>query len=123
MIGFKRADGTIMIHKKTCPQIQTLGSTQGDKLVVPDWHLEGQQKNFPVTLTLSGLDRMGLLNEITQQISLSLGINMHKLVLEVNEGIFQGSIELFVDERATLEKLITCIRAIDGIQTVARTEA
>lgn len=123
VIGFKRADGTIMIHKKTCPQIQTLGSTHGDKLVVPDWHFDGQQKNFPVTLTLSGLDRMGLLNEITQQISLSLGINMHKLVLEVNEGIFQGSIELFVDERATLEKLITCIRTIDGIQTVARTEA
>ena len=66
---------------------------------------------------------MGLLNEITQQISLSLGINMHKLVLEVQEGIFQGSIELFVDERATLEKLITCISRIDGIQTVARTEA
>ena len=123
VIGFKRSDGTIMIHKKTCPQIQTLGSTQGDKLVVPNWHLDGQQKNFPVTLTLSGIDRMGLLNEITQQISLSLGINMHKLVLEVQEGIFQGSIELFVDERATLEKLITCISRIDGIQTVARTEA
>ena len=122
VIGFKQPDGTIMIHKKSCPQIQTLGSTHGDKLVVPDWHSDGLQKNFPVTLTLTGLDRMGLLNDITQQISLSLGINMRKLVLEVNEGIFEGCIELFVDERSTLEKLIDCVSRIDGIQTVARNE-
>ena len=122
VIGFKQPDGTIMIHKKSCPQIQTLGSTHGDKLVVPDWHSEGLQKNFPVTLTLTGLDRMGLLNDITQQISLSLGINMRKLVLEVKEGIFEGCIELFVDERSTLEKLIDCVSRIDGIQTVARNE-
>ena len=122
VIGFKQPDGTIMIHKKSCPQIQTLGSTHGDKLVVPDWHSEGLQKNFPVTLTLTGLDRMGLLNDITQQISLSLGINMRKLVLEVKEGIFEGCIELFVDERSTLEKLIDCVSHIDGIQTVARNE-
>ena len=122
VIGFKQPDGTIMIHKKSCPQIQTLGSTHGDKLVVPDWHSDGLQKNFPVTLTLTGLDRMGLLNDITQQISLSLGINMRKLVLEVKEGIFEGCIELFVDERSTLEKLIDCVSRIDGIQTVARNE-
>ena len=122
VIGFKQPDGTIMIHKKSCPQIQTLGSTHGDKLVVPDWHSEGLQKNFPVTLTLTGIDRMGLLNDITQQISLSLGINMRKLVLEVKEGIFEGCIELFVDERSTLEKLIDCVSRIDGIQTVARNE-
>ena len=65
---------------------------------------------------------MGLLNDITQQISLSLGINMRKLVLEVKEGIFEGCIELFVDERSTLEKLIDCVSRIDGIQTVARNE-
>lgn len=123
VMGYKNPDGSIIVHKRSCSHLEALGSTRGDKLVVPEWSTEAQNAtDFPVRLNLTGLDRVGLLNDITQQISGSLGINMKKIFLEVKQGIFEGSIELFVKDRTTLEKLISCISHIQGIQTVVRTE-
>ncbi len=122
VIGFKNPDGSITVHKKSCPDIESLGSTYGDKLVVPDWDKNADNTDFPVKISLKGLDRIGMLNDITQQITFTLGINMRKLVLGSQSGIFEGSIELFVKDRSTLEKLISCISRIDGIQSVVRTE-
>lgn len=122
VIGIKAADGSVIVHKKTCPMLESLGSTQGDKLVVPQWDKSSYKTDFPVKISLKGLDRVGLLNDLTQLISLSLGINMRKLSLGSDQGIFEGEIELFVKDRATLETLIERISKIKGIQSVARTE-
>lgn len=122
VIGVKCPDGSIIVHKKSCSCLETLGSTQGDKLVAVNWDIKSSQGDFPVKINIKGLDRVGLLNDLTQLISLSLGINMRKLALGSEHGVFEGYIELFVKDRATLETLIGKISQIKGIQSVARTE-
>lgn len=122
VIGVKCPDGSIIVHKKSCGCLETLGSTQGDKLVAVNWDIKSSQGDFPVKINIKGLDRVGLLNDLTQLISLSLGINMRKLALGSDHGIFEGYIELLVKDRATLETLIGKISQIKGIQSVARTE-
>ena len=122
VIGFKNPDGSFMVHKKSCRVAESLASTRGDKVTVPKWIDAAHVTDFPVKISLLGIDRVGMLSDITQQISLSMGINMRKLVLGCENGIFEGTIELFVGDRDTLEKLITSISHINGIQSVVRME-
>ncbi len=122
MIGVTYPDGTIVVHKKSCPCLESLGSTHGDKLVQVRWDEKSGQLDFPVKINLKGLDRVGLLNDITSLVSLSLGINMRNLSLSTDRGVFEGTIELLVKDRETLEKLIESISKIKGIQSVSRIE-
>lgn len=120
VIGVKCPDGSVIVHKKSCSALESLGSTQGDKLVAVQWDSKSGQSDFPVKINLKGLDRVGLLNDLTQLISLSLGINMRKLSLGSEQGVFEGNIELLVKDRATLETLLEKISKIKGIQSVSR---
>ncbi|MBO4606095.1 MAG: bifunctional (p)ppGpp synthetase/guanosine-3',5'-bis(diphosphate) 3'-pyrophosphohydrolase [Bacteroidales bacterium] len=122
VIGFKNPDGSITVHKKSCRVAEGYASTMGDKVTVPRWVNAAHVTDFPVKISLRGIDRVGMLSDITHQISQSMGINMRKLVLGCEGGIFEGTIELFVGDRDTLEKLISSISRIDGIQSVVRME-
>ena len=123
VIGFKNDDGSITIHKKSCEIAESLASKFGDKvMVVPDWEGITEDTAFPVRISLRGLDRVGLLNEISQLISLVIGVNMRKIYLGADEGIVEGYIEIYVHDKTVLSELISNLRSIDGIQNVVRTD-
>ena len=71
---------------------------------------------------MKGLDRMGLVNEITRYISHVMVVNIKKLSIGSDQGIFEGYIDLFVHDRDVLEELIKRLRGIKGIQSVQRIE-
>ena len=73
-------------------------------------------------IALNGIDRVGLLNEISRYISLVMGVNMRKILLSTDGGIFEGYIDLSVQDKTALERMIKKLASIDGIQSVARTE-
>ena len=77
---------------------------------------------FPVRLSLKGLDRVGLLSEISRYISQDFGVNMTKLMLSTNGGIFEGYIEMYVSDKKILNRMIKQLSSIDGIENVIRTE-
>ena len=120
VVGFKMLGGDIIVHKKTCPVAETYASTHGDRLVIPEWAVVA--KEFPVRISLKGLDRVGLLNDITYQISRIMGINMRKLQLGSAQNIFEGYVELLVSSKDTVEQMIASLKQIDGIQEVVRVE-
>ena len=122
VIGIREADGTIYVHKKTCSVADSMASKFGDRVVVPDWADIAPDTAFPVRISVQGLDRMGLLNEISRYISLVMGVNMRKIYLGVEEGIFEGYIDLYVQDKDALEKMIRKLGSIEGIQNVIRTE-
>ena len=122
VVGIKNPDGTVTVHKKTCPVADSLASKHGDRVVVPQWESDGEKKAFPVRIALKGIDRVGLLNEISRYISLVMGVNMRKVLLSTEEGIFEGYIDLSVHDKTALERMIKKLSSIDGIQSVARTE-
>ena len=123
VIGFRSPDGkTVTIHKKSCPVAQAVTSKHEDWVVTPNWEDVRANSVFPVRISLRGIDRLGLLNDITHFISQDLGVNMTKLMLGVNGGIFEGYIEMYVSDKKLLNRLIKQLSAIDGIESVERTE-
>ena len=120
VVGFKGDDGTVIVHKKTCPVAESLASKHGDLVVIPD--LQDFGSTFTVKISLRGIDRVGLLNEISQYISFTMGMNMTALTLGSKDGVFEGNIELQVRSRENLDAMLKGLQEIDGIQDVVRTD-
>ena len=121
VVGFMSADGTIVVHKKSCSVAETLATKHGDRIVKTHWEADADQ-SFPVRISLTGIDRIGLLNDITGYISLVMGVNMRRLDLNTEGGIFDGYIDMYVHDRDVLETMITNLKNIKGVQSVIRTE-
>ena len=118
--GFKSPDGQITIHKKTCPVAESIAATHGDWVVVPKWLEQAEDSAFLVRISLKGIDRMGLLNDISRYVSLVMEVNMRKLSLSAEGGLFEGYIDLYVNSRDILEQMIRKLSSIEGIEKVTR---
>ena len=121
VIGFKAPDGSITIHKKSCSVAESIAAMHGDWVVIPKWTEQKEDKSFLVRLSLRGLDRMGLLNEISRYLSVVMGVNMRGLNLSADGGVFEGYIDLYVNSRDILDKVIKKLSSIEGIENVSRT--
>ena len=122
IIGFRGFDGVVTIHKKTCPVAGNMASKYGDMVVTPEWDLKDNAEAFPVRISLRGIDRMGLLNELSHYISEVLGVNIKKIYLGSEEGLFEGYIELLVHDKDALESIINYLGRIEGINKIVRTD-
>lgn len=122
VIGIKAPDGTVTVHKKTCPVADRIAAQHGDWVVVPKWLEQAEDSSFPVRINLKGLDRVGMLNEITRRVSLVMGVNMRRLNLSADDGLFEGYIDLYVNSRDILDKMIKKLSSIEGIENVSRSE-
>ena len=122
VIGFKAPDGNITVHKKTCSVAESIAATHGDWVVVPKWLEQAEDNSFLVRITLKGIDRVGMLNEISRYVSLVMGVNMRRLTLSAEGGVFEGYIDLYVSSRDILDKMIKKLSSIEGIENVNRSE-
>ena len=122
VIGFKAPDGTITVHKKSCPVAESIAAMHGDWVVVPKWLDQTEDNSFLVRISLRGLDRMGMLNEISRYVSLVMGVNMRRLSLAADRGVFEGFIDMYVTSREVLDKIIRELSAIEGLENVSRSE-
>lgn len=121
VIGFTAPDGTITVHKKSCSVAESIAAVHGDWVVVPKWQDQTEDQSFLVRISLRGLDRKGLLNEITSYLSVIMGINMRQLTLKADGGVFEGFIDMYVNSKDILEKMIKKLTSISGIENVSRT--
>ena len=119
VIGFLSPDGVVTVHKKSCQVANTLAATSGDSIVVPKWEAD-EENAFPARISVTGIDRVGLLNEITKYVSVIMKVNLRRLVFESQDSIFSGEMDLMVHEKADLERLLKMLQKIDGIQKVIR---
>jgi GTP pyrophosphokinase len=122
VVGFKAPDGQITVHKKACPVAESIAAMHGDWVVVPKWPEDTSAQSFLVRITIRGLDRVGLVNEITRYLSLVMGVNMRRLSLAAEKGVFDGYIDLYVSSRGLLDRVIKKISAIEGVESVTRSE-
>ncbi|MBR4234150.1 MAG: bifunctional (p)ppGpp synthetase/guanosine-3',5'-bis(diphosphate) 3'-pyrophosphohydrolase [Bacteroidales bacterium] len=122
VVGIKSPDGTITVHKKTCPVADSVGTKHGDWIVVPNWDVDPAAESFCVQIQLKGIDRIGLVNDLTKTVSLLLNANMRKIYLASEDGIFEGYIEVYVRTRQELDTIVAKLQRIDGIESVVRKE-
>jgi len=122
VIGFMSPDGVITIHKKSCMIAENLASKFGDTVVEPDWDMTGVTQSFPARLSVLGIDRVGILNDITHYISQVMGLNVKRINLSCDKGIFEGYLDVLVHDKNILETVIDQISSIDGVKKIVRIE-
>ena len=120
VIGLLYPDGRVVVHKKTCKVAESVAAKHGNWLVVPEW--DAAAKEFPVRISIKGIDRVGLLNELTYFVSKTLGVNIRKIYLGSEDGVFEGYLELLVTDLKSLNGLMKGFKNIEGIQEVVRTD-
>jgi GTP pyrophosphokinase len=119
VFGFIRDDGRLEIHKRSCQPALTLKTRHGDRIISCDW--AGHKTfSFPSTIEIKGIDRMGILSDITHVITNDLSVNMRKLMLESKDGLFEGQIEVAIHDVDDINKLSSRLQKIKGIKSVAR---
>lgn len=121
VIGFVDDNNQVTIHKKVCPQATALASIQGGKIVNVKWtkHI---MLSFLARIEMKGIDRLGLVNDITKYITLVLSINIRKIHFETHDGIFEGYIDLYVHNTEDLDLLMKRIQKIKGVENVTRVD-
>lgn len=121
VVAFVGDDGTVTIHKKSCPVANDIASKEGHRIVPAKWSKHFMM-SYLAKVSLNGIDRVGIINEITRVISLVLGVNMRKIHIESHDEIFEGYIELYVHNTDDLKNLIKSLGKIKGMESVKRIE-
>ena len=98
-----------------------MASKFGDKIITPKWIVD-TYATFPVRVSMSGIDRMGLMHEISGKISKENKISFKSVNISANNGLFEGYLDIWVHDTETLDSVIKLLSEIDGIQKVSRTE-
>lgn len=89
VLGYVDENDRIIIHKRQCPVAAKLKSSYGNRILATEWDTH-KELSFLVYIYIKGIDSMGLLNEVTQVISRQLNVNIRKLTIETEDGIFEG---------------------------------
>jgi GTP diphosphokinase / guanosine-3',5'-bis(diphosphate) 3'-diphosphatase len=121
VVGFMEDDGSVIIHKKTCPHAIDLASKYGDRIVNAKWSKHTVLSSL-ARIRILGVDRIGILNEVTKYITLVLNINIRKVLIETHDGIFEGFIDCYVHSIEDLDLLIKHLKVIKGIESVTRVD-
>jgi guanosine-3',5'-bis(diphosphate) 3'-pyrophosphohydrolase len=121
VIGYHSHEGTIVIHKPKCPVAIRIMSNEGNRIIAVKWAIH-KLVSFIARISMSGIDRIGLVNDITNIISSELKVNMTNINISVKNGIFEGTIDLYVHHTKDLNNLILKISNINGIENVKRVE-
>jgi len=119
ILGYIDNKGRIEIHKRACPVANRLKSSYGNRILDAKWDMHGKMF-FEATIEIRGIDRHGLLRDVAEVISSQLNIDMRKLVISGDEGVFDGTIELHVHDRNETQQIIDKLKDIDGIHEVQR---
>ena len=121
VLGYVDENDRIIIHKRQCPVAAKLKSSYGNRILATEWDTH-KELSFLVYIYLRGIDSMGLLNEVTQVISRQLNVNIRKLAIETNDGIFEGKIQLWVHDVEDVKTICNNLKKIQNIKQVNRVE-
>ena len=121
VLGYVDENDRIIIHKRQCPVAAKLKSSYGNRILATEWDTH-KELSFLVYIYINGIDNMGLLNEVTQVISRQLNVNIRKLTIETEDGIFEGKIQLWVHDVDDVKTICNNLKKIQNIKQVSRVE-
>lgn len=121
VIGEKKEDGKVVIHKTDCSEAIKIMSSHGDKLITVSW-TQHKVFSYLARIHLSGWDRFGVYNSITNTIAQEFNISMRTINLHGHDGIFDGTIDLYVHNTKDLNNLIMNLVKLKGVESVHRVE-
>jgi len=119
VMGYINDDRHISIHKLQCPEAQMLKAKHGNRVLGARWEM-GNSMDFQADIEMKGIDKLGLLNQITQVISQLHNVNIRRLEIEVNDGIFESKISIYVHDTKDVKDIIYSLKQIPDIKEVSR---
>ncbi|KIX22552.1 MFS transporter [Flavobacterium sp. 316] len=119
VFGFITINEGIKVHRKDCPNAISLQSNYAYRIIPAKW-IDSSQEEFKAMLNITGMDTLGLTNELTKVISNQMHVNIQNITLSGEAGIFNGKITVIVPNNTILKRLIDNIKKVDGIDKVSR---
>ena len=119
ILGFIDGKHQIEIHKRACPVAAKLKASYGNRILDAKWDMH-KKLFFDATIRMQGIDRVGMLLDISQVISSQMNVNIHKLTIASEEGVFDGTIELRVHDREDVGNIIGQLKKIPDVQDVTQ---
>jgi guanosine-3',5'-bis(diphosphate) 3'-pyrophosphohydrolase len=120
--GFITLDEGIIIHRTNCPSAIQLMSNFGTRIVKAKW-TNSESLSFLAGIRVTGIDEVGIVNNITRIISNELNVNMRSLSFDTNDGVFEGTIQVFVNDTHHLTDLINKLKHVGGVLKVFRMDS
>ncbi|MBO7120639.1 MAG: bifunctional (p)ppGpp synthetase/guanosine-3',5'-bis(diphosphate) 3'-pyrophosphohydrolase [Bacteroidaceae bacterium] len=119
VFGFVTSGGGIKIHREDCPNAPQLRQRFGYRIVKAKWAgKRGSQ--YPITLRVIGNDDIGIVNNITNIISKEEKILLRSISIDSNDGLFNGSLTVMLDDTSRLQQLIKKLKTVKGVKNVSR---
>ena len=119
VLGYMDERGQMHIHKIDCPEANLLKTSYGKRIYSATWNTRRVQ-SFVETIELKGIDKFGVFIHVLQAITQDFHINMRSINVSSDDGIFKGTMEVYVYDRKELEELLKAIRKIEDIKEVKR---
>ena len=117
ILGYIDNKNHIEIHKRACPVAAKLKASYGGRILDAKWDMH-RQLFFDATIEIRGIDRSGMLHDISDVLSDQLGINIRKITISSDNGIFEGTIEMQVHDRKDVQFIVESMKNIKDIQEV-----
>jgi GTP pyrophosphokinase len=119
VFGFVTINDGIKVHRKDCPNAISLQSNYAYRIIPAKW-IDSTKQEFKAVLKITGMDSLGLTNQLTQVISSNMHVNIQSISLSSEAGIFTGQVAVVVQNNTILKRLVDNIKKIDGIDKVTR---
>ncbi len=119
VFGFTTINDGIKVHKHNCPNAIEMRSKYAYRILPAKW-IDSSAIDYKVEIKLTGIDNLGLVNEVTKEISDHMHVNMKGISFTTNDGVFTGHITVVVQNQGVLKKLIDNLKKISGIDKVTR---
>jgi GTP pyrophosphokinase len=119
VFGFVTVNEGIKIHKSDCPNAIGLQSNYAYRIMIAKW-IDSSQEEFKAIIKITGMDSLGLTNQLTKVISNNMHVNIQSISLSTEAGIFEGQVTVIVQNNTILKKLILNIKKIEGVDKVIR---
>ena len=119
ILGYIDNRHQIEIHKRACPVADKLKTSFGNRILDAKWNMH-KQLFFDATIRMQGIDRMGILVDMSRVITSQMNVNIHKLTISAEDGVFDGMIELRVYDRENVRQIMEALKEIEGLQEVTQ---
>lgn len=117
ILGYIDAKNHVEIHKRSCPVAGKLKTGFGSRILDAKWDMH-KKLFFDATIEVHGIDRKGMLHDVSDVISYQMNVNIHRVSFTADEGIFGGTIEIRVHDRDEVKALIECLKKIPDLKEV-----
>ena len=117
ILGYIDNQNRVEIHNRACPVANRLKSSFGNRILDAKWDMH-KVLYFDATIQIRGIDRKGMLHDISEVISEKLDVNIHRITINADEGIYEGKIEIRVHDRSEVQEIVNALKKIEDLKEV-----